>query len=400
MKKIKFSILHIMLYLYFFVLFFIPYYRTYENSYTESFILSSFILIICNICMLKYKKKIILFNNAKKERIFIGIVVLFIIFFIIVNIKLGCWYPMINQVNSFIFLYLWGTRICGYENDVNKIMKNIIILFSVSVVLSLLFRGIGGDAIKFYNNNFYIRYQNSFSDKRLTYIFNHKSEYGLILLLFFMYSLYYFKSKYKKVIIFCIFLGLLLTNSIVNIACSIIILFTYLYTKYWNKCNKYIKVSISILFGLVILIVITIIMIFISNVRDLSSLGSRSIIWAYAFEYLSENSNGIGRYFQQIQFDTGLNFYINNFHNVFFNEMLQFSNIVGILYTILISLVVFYSIFNYRNKNVRIINTIAILMPLIFDHSLWTSTLPLYIVVIYMFGYNGRIQERNDDILS
>ena len=400
MIKIKFSILRIMLYLYFCVLFFIPYYRTYANSYTESFILSSSILIICNIYILKYKKKKILFDDSRKQIIFISILILFIIFFAIVNVRLGCWYSMINQVNSYIFLYLWGTRICGYENDVNKIMKNIIILFLLSVIFSILFRSIGGDAIKFYNNNFYIRYQDSFLDKRLTYIFNHKSEYGLILLLFFMYSLYYFKSKYKKVLISCITIALLLTNSIVNITCAIIVLLTYLYTKYWNKCNKYIKVSVSILFGLGVLVASAIIISLISDVRDLSSLGSRTTIWSYAFEYLSKNANGIGKNFQIIQFNTGLNFYVNNFHNVFLNEMLQFSNIVGILYTILIFLIVFYSIFNYRNKIVSIINTIAILTPLMFDHSLWTSTLPVYIVVIYMFGYKVRLEKENDPILN
>ncbi|WP_343347379.1 hypothetical protein [Terrisporobacter petrolearius] len=305
---------------------------------------------------------------------------------------------MINQVNSFIFLYLWGTRICGYNDATNKIIKNIIILFLISVIFSILFRIMGGDAIKFYNNNFYIRYQGDFSDNRLTYIFNHKSEYGLILLLFFMYSLYYFKSKYKKIMIIFIIIGLLMTNSIVNITCSIIILLTYMYTRYWNKCNKYTKVLISILFGLGILVAIVIIISVISGVRDISSLGSRSTIWEYAFKYLGKNSDGIGINFQKNYFDTGLSFYVNNFHNVFLNEMLQFSNIVGILYTTLILFIVFCSIFNYRNKIVSLINTIAILTPLMFDHSLWTATLPIYIVVIYMFGYKGRVDMANDSL--
>lgn len=400
MKKMKFSILHILLYLYFFVLFFTPYYRTYENSYTESFILSSAILIICNIYLLKYKKKKILFNDRRKQFIFIIILILFTVCFTIANIRLECWYSMINQVNAFIFLYIWGTRICGYENEMNKVMKNIIILLWISVIFSILFRIIGGDAIRFYNDKLYVRYQGIFSDKRLTYVFNHKSEYGLVLLSFFMYTLYYFKSKYKKILLFCIMLGLILTSSVSNITCAIIILLTYLYTKYWSKCNKYTKVVISILFTLIILLASIMIISVISGIRDLSTLGSRGIIWEYAFNYLSENNTGIGKDFQMIQFDTGLSFYVNNFHNVFLNEMLQFSNMVGILYSILIFLIVFYSIFNYKNKIESTINTIAILLPLMFDHSLWTNTLPLYIVVIYMFGYKVRAEEENDYTLS
>lgn len=395
MRKLKFSIVHIVLYLYFCVLFFVPYYITYENSYVESFVLSSAILMICNIYIFRYKKKKTLFYNRKKEFVFVSVLILFIIFFIIANIRLGCWYSMINQVNAFIFLYLWGTRICGYEDDINKIMKNMAGLFLISVIFSILLRIVGGDAIKFYNNNLYIRYQGGYSDKRLTYIFNHKSEYGLVLLLFFIYSLYYLKSKYKKVMILCITLALLLTNSVVNIVCAIITLATYMYTKYWNRCGKYVKVLISIIFYLSILVGSIILISVISGIRDLSDLGSRTIIWQNGLKYLTENVDGIGKGFQIIKFDIGLDFYVNNFHNIFLNEMLQFSNIVGILYTILIFLVVFYSMFDSRHKITSIINVIAIILPLMFDNSLWITTLPLYITLIYTFGYKRRVEEGN-----
>ncbi|MCD2502311.1 hypothetical protein LQE93_11020 [Clostridium sp. NSJ-145] len=297
---------------------------------------------------------------------------------------------MINQINAFIFLYLFATRICNYKKDLDKIMNRVIIIFFISIIISIIFRIIGGDAIKFYNHNMYIRYQGSFSDKRLTYIFNHKSEYGLILLVFFMYVLYYFKSRYRKVILIGIILTLVLTNSMISIGCATIILVTYIYAQYWQRCNKYIKIALTIFSGLAICSIGIIVILLISNVRDLSTLGSRSVIWKYAFNYLIENSKGIGTNFQNITFDVGLDFYVNNFHNVFLNEMLQFSNIVGILYSILIISIVIFSIFNYNNKIVSFINTGVVILPLLFDNSLWTSTLPIYIVIIYMFGYQSR----------
>ena len=366
--------------------FIIPFYLCDTNRHNLKFCLPQIPLVVFLLYELKKK-------DTKRSRVLGVLVLCYFLIFGYYNFNyLHCTWAWIYKTLSFVFLW----QVTGYQNNTYKnkkfiesIGESIVWIFTGVVIISLLFALIGGDSIFLDLQDFHIRRRGIgliFSDSRLTWVFMHKSSYGLLLALMFCLVMKKKHIKHRKFILATYFVTAILVNSMVSIASIVIIIIAfYLDTKQISR-KVMIRIGIAFFFGLLVSVLGYF---YISFNRDLSSLGDRAYIWAIYGSNLSRYPNGMGKRFFSDTFwistsgTTGRS--INNFHNVFLNEIIHYSVPVGVIFTILIIYIPIKSIKNNKSKLKNIIITTGLMLPIIFDQAinclLYTSTTVICIVL-------------------
>lgn len=362
---------------------------SYRNT---TFILSNFLGSII-IFALIYKKR----NTEKGIYLFWSILIIYNIVLLIYNIKYHHYFiEQINKNISFILFILLINRTDNEYIEKYKIIEFLIKCIIGSVVMSIVYYMLGGDAIAIENTNILFRRQGEFEANRLTWLYGHKSTYALLLLLYISLILKFnnlFKNKRKFYFSLgiCI-LATILTDSATALILIIVILICYYFKKFNIRRNTLFKVIIiPFVIGIMILF-FNIAFNEINETRNLSTLGSRTYIFEAAIENLKIYPNGVGKEFGNIVMNaTILN--IENFHNIFLNEMFRFSIPVGSVYIIWYIAMVIYTI--KREKIFALGVWLACFTMINMDYSLKTEQLSIFLFLIY-FILIFKVEKRRD----
>lgn len=357
-----------------------PFYISETNMLNLSFVIVEIPLIILVILCINNKR-------LKRDKTFICLLLIYVIFFLYVDIAyLDCYWALIYKTFSFFLLWnietLEKQKLGTIRGFSEEFTDSIIIIFSFTVVLSLVANIIGIDAVFLDLQSFHIRSSNSgvFLDKRLTWVFMHKSTYGLLLILGLALLMKRKNFPYRKIFIILYFIAGIRVNSMVSIVGLCMVMFAYfLETKSMNR-KKFIKLLIVIVVGAIVAGVIYFI---VALERNLSSLGDRAYIWGIYGESLRQYPYGLGKdFFTQKFWLPEAGRYINNFHNVIFNEMIHYSIPVGLLFTAMI----FYYPIKYIVKNKckmkNIVLLVGIMLPTFFDQALNDLIFPIFLIMI------------------
>lgn len=333
---------------------------------------------------------LILILGVRKARNKYPILLIVLVFFynlicFIYNYEYHNYY--IEQFNKSISFILLIMLIIKMDIDYfirNKIINFLIICINLTVVLSIIYYLSGGEAIVIENRDIIFRSQGYFEENRLTWIYGHKSTYGLMLIMF-VSIIYRFRRTFTKKINYyislsLIFIAILISASVTTIvALFIVSSFYYISNK---KINKSYLMKAIIPFLIIAFIILLICVInYIGNRRDLTTLGSRTYIFNAARYNLGLYPNGIGKEFGQLRMSAEI-LMVENFHNIFLNEMLRFSINVGIIYFIIFVAMALFAI----RKNTYLSIGIWISCFIIFnmDYSLRTEQLSIFLFLIYL----------------
>ncbi|VYU05271.1 hypothetical protein [Clostridium butyricum] len=359
-------------------------------SYRNCTLILGNVFIGMAVMLLIVKKNIKNADNIFVIFLFIILVIYNVLAFIN-NVQYNNYYiEQINKSISFMFFISILSKI-----DYEFLKKNNVITFllktiTLSLVLSIIYHFvIGGDAIRFENYGVDFSRRWTFSDDRLTWVFGHKSTYALMLVLFISIGLK-FKDffKRKKEYIFFIVVNLIVAKLISS--ATLIILLILIFTTYYIKNYNFKKYKIIALLLIPIVIIFAILAFYcafnvIGKQRDLSTIGSRTYIYKAAIDNIKYFPNGVGKDFGNI-FVNAQVVQVENFHNIFLNEIFRFSIPVGFMYFLLHILVSFRGI--SINRDIFSLSIICSCFVMFFiDYSLRTEQLSIYLFLIYICIY-------------
>lgn len=333
-------------------------------------------------------------KGGRRNKIFPIVLFLYFLVYLYYDIVyLKCYWPLFFKTASFMLLWYFDSQelIFRQNRDVlySELTDTILSIFSFTVILSLIANIVGVDAIFLDFNAFHIRSARSgvFLDERLTWVFLHKSTYGLLLVLA-LTLLMKRKEFYVRKMWICIyFLAAIRINSMVSIVCMCGVLFAYyVETRSINK-KTLIKMFIAFFVGLLLTGIIYYI---VALGRNISSLGDRSYIWAIYADSLARYPHGMGKkFFTDTFWLAAGGRFINNFHNVLFNEMIHYSIPVGILYFVLI---MYYPVNFIKTNPAKIKNIIllvSIILPMVFDQALNDLIFPIFLIMLKLCFSNA-----------
>lgn len=351
------------------------------------FILSNLICFILMMACL-FRKSVI--NKHKIfYKVFILLIILYNLVFAYYNILYHHYFiEQINKTISFILLLMLIKNIDDHFLRANKIIEFLIMCIMITSIGSIIYYFWGGDAINIQNFEIALRRQGVFVDKRLTWLFGHKSSYGLMLILFLSIIIRY-KDLFKIKIIFLfsivtIVFTIFLTGSSSTLGLTFILLLFSVISKYKFKRNIILTIFLVIIGVLVSYFTAIYIYDIISESRNITTVGHRTYIYGAAKYYLGMYPHGIGKEFGNLIFTYDI-MQIDNFHNVFLNEMLRFSILVGLIYTLIFATISFYSII--KNKTWAIGIWIPCFGLFFMDYALTTDFLSIFFFLIYLLFF-------------
>ena len=378
---LKYSIILLLL-----VSFFCPFYFYTTNKMTITFSSTCFIAFIIS-CLLTWTN---VKGKIKPYRWYLFALFIYGSIFLITNILyLDCYWEMVNRLICFWFLLRLIQK--GELLRSHNIEKWIIGISFMAAIFSIALYSLRIEELSFAGGiNYRIQGQH-FIDKRLTYVFSHKAGYGLVLTLLIAFALQN-RNCFKTTMQWYIYLGvMLLTVVLTGSATSwiaVIVLFVFLLLSDVSiKRTK--KITILVLLVLLMLspFAVAYLADYLFSHRNLATGGSRFMIWSTAFSFLKTNTIGLGNAYYSTLIDG-----VNNFHNVFLNEMLHFSIPIGILYFLQFIYIVCMSYKIKKSKGLFLTGIwISVFMLLMIDQSLVVSNMPLVIFLIYeVFFYNQK----------
>lgn len=326
------------------------------------------------------------------------ILLYFAIFLYYDIVYLKCYWALFYKVASFLLLWDFAAR----ESDswVNRnsfyaeLTDTILSLFSFAIILSLIANVIGVDAIFLDLNEFHIRSTKSgiFLDERLTWVFMHKSTYGLLLVIALVLLKKRREFPFRKLWIFVYFMAAIRINSMVSIVCMCGVLFAYyVETKAINR-KTIIKLFCAFFIGLFLASIAYYV---VALGRNISSLGDRAYIWAIYSDSLQKYPHGMGKSFFTDSFwlEAGGR-YINNFHSVLLNEMIHYSIPVGLFFIVLVLYYPIKYIKSSPSKVKNIILLVAIFLPMLFDQALNDLIFPIFSIMLKLCFSDANDSER------
>lgn len=372
---------------------FFPYYQTSSSGLNETFLLTTLCASFCIFYIRITEKR----KNNIFTLVYFMTLLIFLGYSIYVNVKydLKCIWIIINQFISFWFFISLYNFVTDHKNMIPRIKDILTDLFLYSNILSLGYKFLGGDAIRFHDCSIVFRRAGTFLDNRLTFIYTHKSVYGLLLLLFLVLLLENHNIRNRKLKIAIIFVTLYFVNSAVSMVCCVIVLMYYLLNIYWSRMKLHSKILFTFVAIAIVILMFLGLFDIVKLYRDVDSLGGRMAIWAYAISYLKYNRIGIGDSFGGINYSSNeLSFVFNNFHNVFLNEMLQISVVSGIMFAFLFLVMYCNFIRVSRVKFKTIFYLLILLLPITFDQAISTAFMPIYFMLMVLIFNNDEMTNK------
>lgn len=304
------------------------------------------------------------------------------------QLHLNWYYGQINV--SISFLLFLTLLLMDDERQKENILDLLIKVVVISNAIGLIpyffnYYGISVGNLDYY----FIPMEGQFDERRYNWIYSHKSEYSLMLMLFLALIINYrhrFHSK-KQFLgsIAVMIVGLLIANTRTSIVASLGIFTGWLLDeiikqpKAARKRYAFLLIPIAVaMVGMLFLI---------AQKRDLLSLGSRTYIWKAALTEIRENPHGIGTLCGLRSFPISVwPWDVWNCHNVFLNILLQFSIPAGLFYIVMLLLIIAASI--VRKPSFLTLGTwAALLVALNMDWSLLLQRMSLFLLTVYFLFF-------------
>lgn len=368
---------------------FFPYIYSHNNNvYYQDFVLPNFFAILAMVFIFTSWKL-----DFKRNAIFVsGLGILLLAYNVCatyMNVKYHHWYgEQINTTISFLFfmvLLMVKDIHALIDTATIKATIHMIVASNVCAICFRLFTEF--NRVVLLSDWLWLEKNPELTQKHFAWLYGHKSEYGLLLVLCVAFFVIY-RKQFKNVFTYVLSLGVLfvalfISDSYTAIGAAMLIFvgqfLDYLVTaKWWEKLIAALIIPTSI-----ILVLKEFIQRLVEN-RDALTLGGRTIIWKYFIEYIKEHPNGSTETFGHNAYyiaDWGeWGTYINNAHSVFLNLMLRFSIPVGGIFIASCMLIVLFSI----KRNLTFTTFCiwgAFFIPMIMDYSLTTIALS-YVLIL------------------
>lgn len=379
---------------------FFPYvYSARENLYYQDFILANFFAVLAMIFIFTSWK----LDLRKNGILLAGMGILLIAYnvcFTYMNYHYHHWYG--EQINTtIIFLFFMVLLMVKDVHALidNNVIRSIIHMMVITNVLAIGYRLITNQNRILIMNN-YVRldkFTDEVSAPQYSWLYIHKSQYALILVLCIAFCVVY-RKLFRNVFTYLLSLGVLifalyLSDTYTSMAAATLIFIgqflDYLWkAKWWKKLISFLGFGIpGILFCLKLLNTI-------NKNRNILTLGSRNSIWKASIELISNNANGMINFnfgvdtFYCARIPSGWPFDSYNCHNVFLNQMFRFSIIVGGLFTLLF-LTIFLFSFKRNFSFTTIFIEISLFIPLCMDNAMTNIELSLFIPSLFILFFNN-----------
>lgn len=273
----------------------------------------------------------------------------------------------------------------------NKVVPFLLGAIVISCIISIILYYIGIDRILFDNASLIPRIihhgeATTYMDKRLTFTYPHKSEYGVFLVLYTGLCLK-FKDSFKNKLLFYGSIPILvftayLTNSVAALVCVAVVIVGYvLWRLPWRKLHVKYKIALAAISLVLLAAAAAYGYHYVALKRDLASMGSRFPIWKASIDTILDNPAGIGMKFDKlVLWNTA-----KNCHNVFLVEMLRYSIPVGILLIILFFSMILRSFWKYGAFSAA--TWIGLLGMLCIDYSVKDFNLPMLMLCLYLLFF-------------
>lgn len=376
-----------------FPVFYSPYTDVYQSAYYAGFSWAYFLLVLY--MLLK------LFENRKKlwpvrllGIFYFGGLLVYNLLSLYFNHKYLHWYwEQMNNTVAFVFLaVLLGCQVkldSGKYDNIRFLIHCIVLSNTASIVYYLL----GYTKLLLCNNQFvFFELPENFYETRHYWIYSHKSEYALMLVAFVALFVAY-RKKFKNTLTFCLSTAVLLaclylTHSWTGIAGVFLIFVGAVLDQIDWKSFRPKKWQLGA--GGVFVLAAAGVAWKVLAERDLSSLGNRLPIWKAAWKVILDFPEGWGMRFGESAIEVAEGWYVNNAHNLFFNQMLRFSIPVGICFTVLFLGIVLYTIAKSRSFLTAGL-WLALLLLLDMDYALMSSQMALLFLIVYLVSiYNKK----------
>ena len=320
--------------------------------------------------------------------LFISILLLYNIVCYFMNGLHNQWYwDQINYTIGFLFLLFLIFGLSQNQAEQFRLFRFFILVTVISLLCSYFLFGYGLQSLNICWDYFSRITQDygGYSDIRNSWLYPHKSQYSLILLMT-IFVVIRQRSRFSRKWMFFIVSAMLLTalylcNTMaafggLALGCAGWF-FDYLYQKGF-RLNRYVIIGICIFAAAAALLLS-----WINSVRDLTTLGDRTYIWSSGIQAILENPLGVGLRFGSVPISGSNGWTTDNCHNVFLNHALRYSIPAGILFTLLILLIMAYTI--WVSRSFFAVGTwLGIMIILNMDYSLIPVQFPHFILLIYL----------------
>lgn len=376
--------------------FYSPHTDVYQSAYYEGFSWAYLFLVIY--------MGLKLWQNWGKQRkislicgLYLGILGLYNLISIYFNYRYLHWYwEQINNTVAFLlFLVLLLCEI-KLEEEGQDLIRFLIHCIVLSNIGSLVYYVLGYTNLIICNNQFiFYAIPDSFYEARHYWIYSHKSEYALMLVLFVALFVAY-REKFKNLVTFGLSLLVLLaclylTHSWIGVAGVLLIFVGSILDKIDWK-DFHLKIGYIVGIG-AFCIMGCVVGYYALAERDFMSLGGRTRIWPTALEIIKKHPEGWGMRFGESAIEVAEGWYVNNAHNLFLNAILRFSVPVGICFTLLFLGIAIYSLAKSRSFLAAGM-WIAVLILLNMDYALMSLQMALLFLIVYLVCF-GKRKERD-----
>lgn len=371
-------------------LFFPYFYAKNGNPAYADFVLPNFFAILTMVFILTSWKL-----EFKRNAIFVtGLSILLVAYNVCatyMNVKYHHWYG--EQINTTIAFLLFIVLLL--VKDIHALIdsstiKATIHMIVASNVLAILFRVFTGyNRLRFMNDWVELTTYSKSLQKQFAWLYGHKCEYGLMLVLCVAFCVVY-RKHFRNVFTYVLSLGVLfvalyLSDSYTALG-SAMLIFVGEFLDYLWKAKWWKKLLAAVIIPMPLLVIGIEFFSQVRENRNLLTLGARLPIWKKFTELIIANPNGIGPLFSNKLFLVPHVVKTNNCHNVFLNHMFRFSIPVGGIFTALILLIILISI--KRNLNLKALFIwISLLIPMIIDHSLNTIELSYFNTLMFVIFF-------------
>ena len=324
-------------------------------------------------------------NNYKYLFFVLSIITVCYLFFYLMAIRSINWeWNLINVLISFLFFlsFIWFDS-KPYFDKYNIIQFLIYIILIANIIgMFLYFSGVMAVELHNWKINLLPLDFNVYGEYRFSWVYSHKSEYALMLILCLSFFIT-FKEKFKNRIIY---------------ALSICFLLFCLYIShvYTSLFGAFIIISGRIIdyichsknYKMWLLTLIPFSGIFFAffrkmNVeRNLLTLGGRVDIWKASIKMIQNYANGVGTQFRSIMIPVNQYWKVDNCHNVFLNEAFRFSIPVGASYALFFLIIMLTSLI-HKFSFFRLSIWIAFILATGMDYAMFTTDLTVVLFMIY-----------------
>lgn len=340
-------------------------------------------------------------EKSRFMQIYMGLLFLYLGALLFINFFYHHYYwELFHKMTGFLLLPLLWYKLPADFFKRYKIIELVLGIVIFSCICSIIVYYAGIDQIKFTKASLLPQIihhgESAYLDKRLTFTYPHKSEYGVFLVLYSGLCLK-FRKVFPKQVFFYGAMGIVLfttylTNSITAMGCVGLVVIGYILSGIdWKKIFQKYKIAILGIFA-GIFGVIVFFCHYAAKKRDFASFGDRFPIWKASIATIMQNPAGIGMEFEKLTIWNQ----VNNCHNVFLIEALRFSIPVGILLLALFLVMAGKSFWKYSTFSAAV--WVGLFGMLCMDYSLKEFNLPmLMLCLFFLFFMQEKEQEERSE---